>query len=316
KAQGLYSEALESLLAALAIFQEIHYTMGVVDAQRNLAEIYANQGRYGDALAALEQQLKLVEEEVPTEHELADARAPLGRLLVTLGSLEEAQRELDEANHSTGPTGYAGPEILFGQAQLAQLRGRGEEAAKAFEEANVAANLSRRKEVAVESRIELGRLYVQQGKLENAERLLTRTRSEANDARLRPLEAETVAALANVYLAQGKSEEARKAALEAISMADKYAGRPVLYRAYATLGRALGKLDRTDEALDAYSRATTELDWIRGGLRPEHVESFMGRPDIQELVRETVAALDAGGRAEGAGTLRKWLKAPSPATSG
>lgn len=315
KAQGLYGEALESLLSALAIFQEIQYTMGVVDAQRNLAEIYGNQGRYGDALASLEQQLKLVEEEVPTEHELADARAPLGRLLVTLGSLEEGQKQLDEADHSAGHTAFSGPEILFGQAQLAQLRGRGEEAAKAFEEANVAANLSRRKEVAVESRIELGRLYVQQGKLENAERLLSRTRSEANAARLRPLEAETVAALANVYLAQAKSEEARKAALEAISMADKYSGRPVLYRAYATLGKALQKLDRREEALDAYSRASSELDWIRGGLRPEHVESFMGRPDIQELVRETVAALDAGGRS-GAGTLRKWLKSPAAATSG
>jgi eukaryotic-like serine/threonine-protein kinase len=316
KAQGLYTEALESLLSALALFQQIEYTMGVVDAQRNLAEIYSNQGRYGDALASLEQQLKLVQEEVPTEHELADARAPLGRLLVTLGALEEAQKQLDEADHAAGHTGFSGPEILFGQARLAQLRGRPEEAAKSFEEANVAANLSRRKEVAVESRIELGRLYVQQGKLENAERLLSRTRSEANAARLRPLEAETVAALANVYLAQGKSEESRKAALEAISMADKYAGRPVLYRAYATLGKALGRLDRKEEALDAYSRATTELDWIRGGLRPEHVESFMARPDIQDMVRESVAALDAGGRAEGAGTLRKWLKSPPAATSG
>jgi tetratricopeptide (TPR) repeat protein len=316
KAQGLYSEALESLLAGLAIFQEIQYTMGVVDAQRNLAEIYANQGRYGDAMASLEQQLKLVEEEVPTEHELADARAPLGRLLVTLGSFEDAQKQLDEASHSAGHTGYAGPEILFGQAQLAQLRGRGDDAAKAFEEANVAANLSRRKEVAVESRIELGLLYMKQGKLENAEKLLSRTRSEANSARLRPLEAETVAALASVYLAQGKSEESRKAALEAISMADKYAGRPVLYRAYATLGKALFKLDRKDEALDAYARASAELDWIRGGLRPEHVDSFMARPDIQDVLRETVAALDAGGRAEAAGTLRKWLKAPPPGTSG
>ena len=157
---------------------------------------------------------------------------------------------------------------------------------------------------------------LQQGKLENAEKLLSRTRSEANSARLRPLEAKTVAALASVYLARGKSEEARKAALEAISMADKYAGRPVLYRAYATLGKALQKLDRREEALDAYSRASSELDWIRGGLRPEHVDSFMGRPDIQVLVRETVAALDGGGRSEAADTLRKWLKAPAAATSG
>jgi hypothetical protein len=46
------------------------------------------------------------------------------------------------------------------------------------------------------------------------------------------------------------------------------------------------------------------------------VESFMGRPDIQALVRETVAALDAGGRNEAAGALRKWLKAPAAEASG
>jgi tetratricopeptide (TPR) repeat protein len=316
KAQGLYGDALDSLLAALALFQEIHYTMGVVDAQRNLAEIYASQGRYADALAALEQQLKLVSEEVPTDHELADARAPLGRLLVTLGSFEQGRKELEEADRAVDHTGYSAPEILFGLAQLALLESRDAEAAKAFEEANVAANLSGRKEVAIESRIELGRLYAREGKFENAARLLARTRTEARAARLRPLEAETVAALAMVYGAQGRSEKAREAALDAISMADKYSGRPVLYRAYAILGGALSGLGREQEALDAYTRAASELDWIRGSLRPEQVDSFMGRPDVRAVVQETLTALDTGGRGDEATGLRKWFSAPAGSTSG
>ncbi len=103
KAQGLYSEALESLLAALAIFQEIHYTMGVVDAQRNLAEIYGNQGRYGDALASLEQQMKLVEaggaDRARARRRPRAARAPLRRSGKPGGSAEAARR--------SGPRGGA-----------------------------------------------------------------------------------------------------------------------------------------------------------------------------------------------------------------
>jgi tetratricopeptide (TPR) repeat protein len=213
-------------------------------------------------------------------------------------------------------TGYSAPEILFGLAQLALLESRDAEAAKTFEEANVAANLSGRKEVAIESRIELGRLYAREGKFENAARLLARTRTEARAARLRPLEAETVAALAMVYEAQGRSEKAREAALDAISMADKYSGRPVLYRAYAILGHALSGLGRKQEALDAYARAASELDWIRGSLRPEHVDSFMGRPDVRAVVQETLSALDTGGRGDEATGLRKWFSAPAGSTSG
>jgi tetratricopeptide (TPR) repeat protein len=315
KAQGLYDVAIESLLAALSIFQEINYVMGIVDAQRNLAEIYVNQGRYADAFASLQQQIALVVEEVPTEHELADARAPLGRLLVKLGSLEEAERELKEAAHAAGHSGASGPEVLFGQAQLAYLRGQLDEAARAFEEANVQANLSGRKEVAVESRIELGRLWLNQERLPSAERLLSRTRAEAAQARLRPLEAEAMAALAAVYLAQKNHEGARKMALEAISLGERYSGRPVLYRAYATLGKALEKLDRRDESLDAYAKAASNLDWIRGSLRPEHVESFMRRPDIQEIVRETLGALSEGGRGAEAVNLEKWLTTRSAESS-
>jgi hypothetical protein len=109
---------------------------------------------------------------------------------------------------------------------------------------------------------------------------------------------------------------AREAALDAISMAEKYSGRPVLYRAYAILGDALSGLGRTEEGLDAYARAASELDWIRGSLRPEHVDSFMGRPDVRAVVQETLEALDAGGRADVAVGLRKWFSVPVGSTSG
>jgi tetratricopeptide (TPR) repeat protein len=207
------------------------------------------------------------------------------------------------------------PEILLGQAEVAHLRGKGAEAAALFEQANVKANLSGQKEVAVESRIELGRLYLEQDRHANAERLLLRTREEAAKARLRPLEAEAGAALAQLLLAKGDAQAARGAALEAIRTAERFSGRPVLFEANATLGRALDALGRGEEAVDAYAKAAGTLEWMRGSLKPGDVGPFMARHDVQEFLKGALPRLEAGGRAADAGPLKKWL-APTAAAGG
>jgi tetratricopeptide (TPR) repeat protein len=310
KAQGQYDQALEALLAGLPIFQEIHQEMGVAMTQHNLAEIYMNQGRYADAYKALQQALAIYSE-LHVEHDIAEVKGPLGHLLVALGRLDDAEKELAEAERvaKESKAKHLMPEILLGQAELAHMRGRHEEAAKLFGQANVQANLSGQKEVAVESRVELGHLFLEQGKTGAAESLLLRTRQEAARSRLRPLEAAAATVLAEVYLAKGDAESARKAALDAVSLAERYSGRPVIYQAQAALGDSLQKLGRQEEAMDAYAKAATALEWIRGSLLPEHVGSFVGRSDIQAFLRKTVAVLEKGGRAADAEPLRKWLGA-------
>jgi tetratricopeptide (TPR) repeat protein len=308
KAQGLYPEAIEAFLSALALSRETGNQMAEGTIQKNVAEIYVAQGRYADAHSALEQSLAIFNE-LHVEHDIAEVKAPLGHLMIRLGQVEAAEQQLREAEHVAHDAQASDlmPEVHLGRAEIHELLGRDEEAAAAYEEANVQANLSGKKEVAVISRIELGRLFLRQKKIENAERMLRRTKNEAAEARLRPLEAEAAAALADVLLWKGEAEEARSTALEAIGIAEKFTGRPMLVKAYASLGRALDRLGRTEEALDAHLRSAEILDWIRGSLRPEHVESFIARRDVQELLRQTVEALETGGRASEAASLRKWL---------
>lgn len=312
KAQGLYDQALEAYLAALPLFKEIEQEMGVAMTHHDLAEIYAAQGRYADARAAIQQSVEIYEH-LEVVHDIAEARAPLGHLLATLGQVDEADKELKEAERLASEAKAEGivPEILLGRAEVAHLRGKSEEAAALFEQANVKANLSGQKEVAVESRIELGRLYLEQGKLANAERLLRRTRDEAAQARLRPLEAEAGAALAQVLLSKGDAEAARREALDAIRIAERFSGRPVIFAAHATLGLSLDKLGRGPEAVDAYAKAAATLEWMRGSLRPEHVEPFMRRHDVQDFLKGALVKLEAGGRAADATPLRKWLSGPA-----
>jgi tetratricopeptide (TPR) repeat protein/TolB-like protein len=307
KAQGLYDQAVEAYRAALPVYHEAGQEMGIAMAQHDLSEIYAAQGLYGDALTALEQSLE-VYRKLEVIHDVAEAQAPLGHLLATLGELEAADKELKEAERLAGEAKAEGilPEILLGRAEVAHLRGRHEEAGALFEQANVKANLSGQKEVAVESRIELGRLYHEQGKLEAAERLLRRTQEEAAQARLRPLEAEARAALGGVLLAKGDAEGARREAEAAIRSAERFSGRPVLFEAQANSARALDKLGRGREAADAYAKAAATLEWMRGSLRPQHVGPFMARPDLQAFVSEALPKLESNGRASEALALKKF----------
>ena len=327
RAQGLYEPAIQAFLAALPLFKEIHSDMGVASVQQALAGIYLGQGRYGDALTALKESAA-VYERTKVEHDLAEAKALLGRLFAAMGRLDDAEKAFSEAEtvshgggHGHGGGGHGGasegpgPDVLLGKADLAQLRGQKDAAAAAYEQANVKANLSGQKEIAVESRVHLGLLYLDQGKVAAAERLLERTRQEAAQARLRPLEAEAAAALAVASLAKGSPELARKAAVDAIALAEKFSGRPTLARAQVAQAEALDRLGRSPEALDAYTKAAATLDWIRGSLGPEYAKSYLLRPDVRALVQKTVAGLEKGGRGAEAAPLKKWMGETSAAAA-
>jgi len=322
KAQGNYNEAIEAFLASLPLYKEIDHQMSVADVHRSLGAIYESQGRYADAFAAYQECVETYKK-LHTEHDLDHANTALGHLYLSLGRPDDAEKAFKAAegagghdDHAAGghasPVGHA-PAILLGQAWLLEVRGKLDEAALAYEKANVGANLSGQKEVAVESRIALGQILSRQGKLANAEVLLRRTREEAAKARLRPLEAEAAVALAETLLAKADAEGARKTAQEAALLSEKFAGKPTLAAALTVQAQALEKLGKNEESLDAYAKAATTLDWIRGSLKPEHVDAYMARPDVQALLKEALPRLQKGGRTAEAANLGRWLKSPAGA---
>jgi tetratricopeptide (TPR) repeat protein len=316
KAQGNYNEAVEAFLAALPLYKEIDNQMSVADVQRSLGAIYESQGRYADAYAAYQVCVETYKK-LHTEHDLDHANTALGHLYLSLGRPDDAEKAFKEAERTGGHDehGVAGhaPAILLGEAWLLEVRGKTPEAAAAYDKANVGANLSGQKEVAVESRVALGRILRLQGKLANAEALLRRTREEAAKARLRPLEAAAAVALAETLMDKADAEGARKAGQEGASLAEKFSGKPTLAAALAVQAQALEKLGKKDEALDAYAKAAGTLDWIRGSLKPEHVESYMARPEVQALLKEALPRLQKSGRTAETANLGRWLKSPAGA---
>jgi tetratricopeptide (TPR) repeat protein len=309
KAQGLYDRALEAFLAALPLFQEIHQDMGTAMVHMELGEIYASQGRYADAYTSLQKSLEL-NAAVQSKHDIAEVKAALGHLLVRLGRYDEAEKELQEAEAIAGHghSGGALPEVRLARAEALLARGRTAEAASALEETAALADQAGHREVAVGTQLALGKALLAQGRTQEAAASLQRVRDAAARARLRPLEAAALVGVAQAQLARGRAEAARASALDAISLAEKFEGRPVLAEARAALARALDRLGRGAEATDAWSRAIADFDWIRGSLKPEHVDAFMGRRDVQVFLAESLARLDKAGRSSEASSLRPFVR--------
>lgn len=74
-------------------------------------------------------------------------------------------------------------------------------------------------------------------------------------------------------------------------------------------------LVRSDDALASYAKSAETLDWIRGGMLPEHASGFMGRRDVQSMLTSLIEALEAGGRGDDAEPLKEWVGASAPNTT-
>ncbi len=298
KAQGQHRMAIDSLLAALPIFQEIEQIIGVAMVQLHLAEAYAEQGRYGDAYNAIQQGLRIYKER-DMDSDMADAKARLGHLLTTLGQFDAAEKELSEAAQLAreAPADNHLPFILLSQSRLHRFQGREDEALAMSQSAQEACSRIGEKRTEFMLAVELGRIQLADGSLVKAQRILRQGKEDAAESRLRVIEAEAAAALARVYLAQGDAVRAEMEAQEAIRLAASFSGRPLLFELYGTLGEAY-QLDRPEEARSAFSKAAETIEWILSSLLPEHSSSFLGLRQVRTLLEQT-ASRAATARAAG-----------------
>jgi tetratricopeptide (TPR) repeat protein/predicted Ser/Thr protein kinase len=317
KARGQYKEALEAFLAAAAAFREVEQPVGAAMVESSLGGIYARQGRLADAWDAF-QKAQAAYTKQEAGHDVAEVKAPMSRLAAWLGRTDEAARLADEAAKVAGGHSHGSGtevEIALAQAEILGLRGRAADQAAALDQADALAARGGHRELGLEARVARARLLLGRGRATEAAALATAARGDAARLRLRPIEAEALAALASIQAARGRAEEARRSALDAISLAEKYEGRPVLVEARAALARALARLGRGAEATDAWARAASDLEWIRGSLKPEHVEAFMARRDVQAFLAESLARLTEAGRGSEAAALRPFLAAPTKAAA-
>lgn len=275
-AVGRNDEAVENLLAALAIFQETQYRQGVSEAQLRLSEAYFRLGRYAESYVAIQRSLEIYRE-LEVGHDLAEVKGHLGNFLVTVGRFDEAERELGEAREIVLEAHAKDlvPFISLVSAKLDRYRERWDGAAEKARLAKDQAEEMGQREMAMLAGLELGEALHRKGDLAAAKRLFSQARTEASRAGARPLEAEALAALAETHFADGEVEASYDAAQKAVAIAENISLRMVLLRALTTLGEVSGSMGRPEEASQARSRAQGLREQLRESLMPEHVASFL-----------------------------------------
>lgn len=109
------------MLGALSITQEIGERERVAETQTELAWIYLDQGRFGDAYNALQQSLEIYLG-FQSKYNIASVKTSLGRLFIDIGRLADAQKELAEAKQAARDARAQGllPEILIARSALAK----------------------------------------------------------------------------------------------------------------------------------------------------------------------------------------------------
>lgn len=275
KAQGGYEKAAESLLGAIALFQEIEYPLGVAFAQTRLAELYASQGRYVDALRMFEEALSRIEDTGAVAH-TADVKIQWGHVLLDLGAWNEAEEAFRDARETVVQFHIEEhvPRLLLGEGRLAQARSQPAAAEKIYRAAEAEARSRDAKESWIESQALLGSLARERGELGRAVTLLAEAREQASRARLRPVEARIMVELAHTSLDKGDLEAARALAVEAVERSERWEGRVIELEASVILGRACEEQGLRDPSTRAFAKARELWKWIVDNVPPERVDTF------------------------------------------
>jgi tetratricopeptide (TPR) repeat protein len=274
-ARGNYSSAQEALLEALRSFQEVGAGPEAAETHLMLARMYRDQGRFEDALQAVDSAESLLD--AGAERIGAQASLTRAEILHDVGDLNQAASELERAGKMLDPAArlerllqrFLRIRVALSDPQQAKSRHQ-------LERLIVETDHPDLRELNWKARIHLGWAILRQGEPKDAVSVLSRVRSETAQGRLRPMQAQATLALAQAYRADGMLEEARRYALELVETATQFDGRLLAAEGNLLLADIAAATSAAEEAA-AYNRKAqdlerTILDQIPGSLTTAFME--------------------------------------------
>jgi tetratricopeptide (TPR) repeat protein len=273
-ARGNYAAAQTALLETIRLLQGMGAGPETAETHLIIARIYADQGRFEEALQAVDSAETLLPE--GARKVAAQASLTRAEIFLNVGDAQRASAELERAkskidhdmkveNLSLGllqarvmlmaskPVGF--PTQLHGlvndtaHTDLAELNLRG--------------------------RIALGLAHLAQHDRKRAIATLTKVHDEASLARLRPVQALATLELARAQLAEGNPEKAQEYARELLELTTNFEGRVLAAQGNALLGDIAFARDSADEADKYYAQARTIADWILDETPEPLAEAFL-----------------------------------------
>ncbi len=255
-ARGNYREAQSALLEMVRLFQQIGANPDAAEGQVMLARLYADQGRFDEALQATDAAALLIEPDHKLSTQVAHSRA---EVFLAIGDRARASTELDRAEPAL-PRASDADRFLHRVLRIG-ISHHENSAAGPSRELQGLSQASERTELVelrLKTAVELGRSHLERSATDHAMAVLSKAREEAADRGLRPIQAVASLALAEAHWRAEEVAEARRYASESIDLAERFEGKRLLAEANSLLSDIANAAGERAQAA-AFTRRAREL---------------------------------------------------------
>jgi tetratricopeptide (TPR) repeat protein len=282
---GQYDQALSQYLRALDLYRGASDKRGAAMTSYSMGLVFGRQGRYGAAVSSEEEAAKAFRELNDRSPDMAEVLTGYGSSLADAGRGDQAQKSLDEALNLAREL-KSQPEVamaLNAQGDNAFYRGDFKSARNLYGQGLQVASLIKDRDQALESKIGLAKVAIQEGQAREAGRMLVNLVQEADGIGSRYLSADCSAALGEALVNSKDYSGARQVLEPALGRAEKLGLRNLLARDHYFLAVALREKGDTAEAAVHYREARRILSEMS---KEAGAEKILERADVKPIYDE------------------------------
>jgi serine/threonine protein kinase/tetratricopeptide (TPR) repeat protein len=283
---GQFDQALSQYLRALDLYRGTGSKPDAAIESHSTAMVFDYQGRYGAALSAEEEAVKVFTSLRDRGFWLGDILSGYGNTLSLVGQSDEAQKKLDEA---LGVAREIKSEPLIAkimnyQGDLSFYKGDLESARSQYEQAlRTASHTSDRENVLI-SRINLAKVAVGEGRSRDAISALKALTEQADSLGLKSYSVECSVYLAQALISTQNYAGAQRELQHSLDRSEKLGLRMWLAKSHFLLATALRLTGNSAEALRHYHEAVRMLDEIR---QEPGADKVVERADLKSISQES-----------------------------
>jgi len=279
---GQYDTAVKQYLKALEIARNSGDRNGVAVNSSGLGALFTLQGKYGSALSALQESLKDFQQANDHTWLMVEATGRYGNALSEVGRWDEGQKSLGDAVKLAievkNDTVLA--QVLDQLGDSYFYRGDYSIARQQYEKALQVATKSKSRILLANSRFNLAKLDVVQGRSTSAIPVLKKQVEEFDSLGLKAGSVQSSIYLAEALLATKKPAEAQQELDRTIKLAEKLGLLVEQACAHYLMGQALDKLGRSNQATPQYREAVSILESLS---REDGASHILERSDLKDI---------------------------------
>jgi tetratricopeptide (TPR) repeat protein len=279
---GQYDAAVNQYLKALEIARNSGDQNGVAINSSGLGAVFVSQGKYGSALSAFRESLKDYQQTDDHTWLMVEATGGYGDALSEVGRWDEGQKSLEDAVRLAIEVKNDSVlhQVLDELGDSYFYRGDYGSARQQYEKALQVATKSKSRTLLANSRFNLAKLDVVQGRSASAIPVLKKQVEEFDSLGLKAGSVQSSIYLAEALLATKKPDEAQQELVRTIKLADKLGLLVERARAHYLMGQALDKLGKRNQATPHYREAVRILESVSKEDGASHI---LERSDLKDI---------------------------------